>query len=87
MNAPPWAQDFAKDIEGEMNARAAAIPRIPFVPLASAGVGQLAADKFWSTKDGMAFTALLGVQASGGPTICFSDGTDWIDLQTGSPVA
>lgn len=30
---------------------------------------------------------IIGVQATGGTTICVSDGSTWIDLQTGSTVA
>ncbi len=86
-NAPAWAQDFARNIEDDLNSRAQAIPRVPFVNLADLIGGQLDPARFWSTKENMKFTALLGVQASGGPTICFSDGSDWIDLQTGLAVA
>lgn len=82
-NSPEWAQDFAKDIEADLNARFQSIPRVPFFQLAALPSAAAA----WSSKTGMAMTGLIGVQATAGPTICLSDGTNWIDLQTGSAVA
>lgn len=81
-NAPAFLNEFARRVQSEIDARLLSIPRVPFFPLADLP----SAARYWSEATGQKFTAIIGVEATSGPTICLSDGADWIDLQTGSAV-
>jgi len=81
-NAPVWFSQAAKAID----AADAAVPvvyNIKVFPLATLPV----ASDHWRTKTGFQETGGIAVQATGGITWCLSDGTNWIDMQTGSAVA
>ena len=79
--APSWAHDLARQINRE-GARVSPVG-VPVYNLADLPD----ATDYYQSVPGDQRTALIGVNATGGLTICFSDGTNWIDLQTGSAVA
>lgn len=80
-SAPVWAHDLVKQISQEIDRLV--IPRVPRFALADLP----AAAAYYNTNAKNGSVGLICVAATGGDTICFSDGSDWIDLQTGSAVA
>jgi len=81
-NSPLWFAQTAKAIDAA-DAEVPVVYKIKVFPLATLP----AAADYWRTKVGFQETGGIAVQATAGVTWCLSDGTNWIDMQTGSAVA
>jgi|TARA_R110000822_G_scaffold14012_10_gene49476 hypothetical protein len=80
--APAWFSEYTRSVQN-VESQVYPVMAIKVYPLATLP----AAANYWKTKVGFQETGGIAVQATGGVTWCLSDGTNWIDMQTGSAVA